>query len=207
MAESLPFERRQWVSRALRLEGATIAWMAVEASVAIAAGLAAGSLSLIAFGADSAIELASAGVLLWRLTLELARGAAFPEAVERRAAHAGALLLGALSLYILASAAVGLWTGRGQQFSPLGLAVTAAAIPVMLWLAREKRRLAARIDSPALRADAAESTACAALSAILVLGLAAQLVVGAWWIDAVTALALVPFLVREGLEAWQAEAD
>ena len=207
MASSETSERRYSIARALRLEGLTIAWLALEAAVAIGSGLAAGSLSLVAFGADSVIELASAGLLLWRLSVEMARGEEFPEAVERRAARIGALLLFALALYVTASAAAALWSGKGQHFSPLGLTVTAAAIPVMLWLARSKRRLAASIDSPALRADAAEATACASLSAIVLLGLVAQLLWGLWWIDGATALALVPFLVREGLEAWQEDGD
>jgi hypothetical protein len=83
-------ERGDLVSRALRLEWLTLGWMAIEAAVAIGSGIAAHSLTLIAFGADSVIELASAGVLIWRLTAESRHGEAFIEAIERRAARIGA---------------------------------------------------------------------------------------------------------------------
>ena len=195
-------ERRDLIRRALRLEWLTLGWMAVEAAVAIGAGVAAHSLTLIAFGADSVIELASAGVLLWRLIVELRRGAAFTEAVERRAARIAALLLFALALYVVAAGAWSLWTRSSQEFSSAGCIVALAAIPLMLLLARGKRRIAAQIGSAALRADAAEAIACAVLSALVVVGLVMQWLVAAWWIDGVTALALAPFLVREAIEAW-----
>jgi divalent metal cation (Fe/Co/Zn/Cd) transporter len=195
-------ERRDLIARAFRLEWLSVGWMAGEAAVAVTAGVAAHSLTLLAFGADSVIELASAGVLLWRLTVEIVRGDEFPEAVERRAARIGAVLLFGLALYVATAAGWSLWTGSGQQFSLVGLIVAVVAIPVMLLLARCKAGIAQRIASPALRADAAEAIACAYLSAVIVLGLVAQWLLAAWWIDGVTGLVLVPFLVREGAEAW-----
>lgn len=200
-------ERRELVARAFRLEWLTLGWMSIEAAAGLGAGIAAGSLTLVAFGADSIIELASAGVLIWRLTVEIRRGEAFPEAVERRAARLAAGLLLALAVYVLASAGWSLATRSGQQFSPLGLAVTLAALPLMVLLSRSKTGIADRIESRALRADAVEATACAYLSAVVVAGLVAQWLFGAWWIDGVTALALVPLLVREGWEAWRGEDD
>ncbi|MGE5270535.1 MAG: cation transporter [Thiohalocapsa sp.] len=203
---SLP-ERRALIDRALRLEWLTIGWMVIEAAAALLAGIRAGSLTLVAFGADSLIELASAGVLMWRLRLELRRGDAFPEAFEKRAARiAGGLLL-ALACYVVAGAGWSLATRSGQEFSALGLAVALAAMPAMVLLSRAKTGIAERIGSRALRADAVEAIACAYLSGIVVAGLAAQWLIGAWWVDAVTALALVPFLVREGFEAWQGDDD
>src|SRR5471030_628064 len=95
-------ERRMFVERAFWLEWATVAWMAVEAAVAIGSGIAAHSLSLIAFGVDSAIELVSAGVLIWRLTVELKRGQKFSEAAERTASRTGGFLLFALAAYVVA---------------------------------------------------------------------------------------------------------
>jgi divalent metal cation (Fe/Co/Zn/Cd) transporter len=121
--------------------------MAVEAAVAIGSGVAANSLSLIAFGADSLIELASAGVLLWRLDAEIRRGAEFPESIEQRASRVGGALLFALAAYVVASAAYGLWAREGQEFSATGLALVVLAIPVMWWLAKAKCVL--RIRSPA----------------------------------------------------------
>ena len=198
--------RPDLVRRAFRLEWLTAAWMAVEAAVAIGSGVAANSLSLIAFGADSLIELASAGVLLWRLDAEIRRGAEFPESIEQRASRIGGALLFALAAYVVASAAYGLWAREGQEFSATGLALVVLAIPVMWWLAKAKMRVADQIASRALRADAVESINCGYLSGVVLLGLIAQLFMpGWWWVDSVTSLAIVVLLVKEGREAWEGE--
>lgn len=180
----------------------------IEAAVAVGSGVAAHSLSLIAFGADSLIELASAGVLLWRLNVEMRRGAAFPETVEHRASRIGSTLLFALALYVVASAAYGLWVRKGQEFSAPGLVLTALAIPVMWWLAKEKMRVADQIGSRALRADAVESITCGYLSGLVLIALMGQfLMPGWWWIDSVASLAIVVLLINEGREAWGANED
>jgi divalent metal cation (Fe/Co/Zn/Cd) transporter len=200
--------RPDLVRRAFRLEWFTAGWMLIEAAVAIASGAAANSLSLIAFGADSLIELASAGVLLWRLDVEMRRGAEFPETVEQRASRIGGALLFVLAAYVVASAAYGLWVREGQEFSTPGLVIAALAIPVMWWLARAKMRVANQIGSRALRADAIESITCGYLSGIVVLGLIAQfLMPGWWWIDSVASLAIVVLLIKEGREAWEDEDE
>ncbi len=199
--------RADLVRRALRWEWLTAAWMAIEATVAIASGILAGSLSLIAFGADSLIELASAGVLLWRLQVELQQGVRFSEETERRASKIAGALLFALAVYVVASAAYGLWRHESPEFSTIGLIVTGLAIPIMYMLARAKMRVADQIDSRALRADAVESIACGYLAAVVFVGLLAQLLIGTWWIDSVTALAIVWFLIKEGREAWRGEND
>jgi divalent metal cation (Fe/Co/Zn/Cd) transporter len=131
--------RPDLVRRAFRLEWFTSGWMLIEAAVAIASGAAANSLSLIAFGADSLIELASAGVLLWRLDVEMRRGAEFPETVEQRASRIGGALLFVLAAYVVASAAYGLWVREGQEFSTPGLVIAALAIPVMCGGWRERK--------------------------------------------------------------------
>jgi divalent metal cation (Fe/Co/Zn/Cd) transporter len=181
--------------------------MAVEAAVAVASGVAARSISLIAFGLDSMIELASAGVLIWRLSSELQLGREVSERVERVARRIGGGLLFALAAYVVAAAAWSLSQGEGQVFSWPGLTVAVLAIPIMLMLARRKRALARQLGSRALRADAAEAVACIWLSFVVVVGVVAQLAFGAWWIDAVTSLAIVWFLVREGREAWVPDED
>jgi divalent metal cation (Fe/Co/Zn/Cd) transporter len=98
-----------------------------------------------------------------------------------------------------------LWKHEGEKFSAVGLAVTAATIPVMYLLARRKIAIADQIGSRALRADGMESITCGWLSFVIVVGLLAQLAIGAWWIDSVTSLAIVYFLVKEGREAWAGE--
>jgi divalent metal cation (Fe/Co/Zn/Cd) transporter len=198
-------ERAALVTTAIRLEQLTIAWMTIEAAVAFGSGIAAHSVTLIAFGADSLIELLSAAVLLWRLGVELTQGAEFSERIERRASKIGGVLLFSLAGYVVATAIWRLLEREGQEFSIAGLALAAASMPIMYALAKSKLRAAERIASRALRADAMESIACGYLSAVVVIGLVAQLFVGAWWIDPLSALVLVPFLWREAREAWDCD--
>lgn len=197
--------RADLVRTAFILEWMTLAWVMLEAGVALWAGWQAHSISLVAFGADSVIEAISACVLIWRLNVELQRGQEFSESAERKASRICGALLVALGAYVVISAAWGLWTREGEEFSALGLAIAAATIPMMYLLARRKIAIAEQIGSRALRADAMESITCGWLSFVVVAGLLAQLTLGAWWVDSVTSLAIVYFLVKEGREAWSAE--
>jgi divalent metal cation (Fe/Co/Zn/Cd) transporter len=174
--------------------------MLVEATVAIWAGMQAASVSLLAFGIDSVIELASAGVLIWRLAVELRRGQAFAERAERTASRIAAFLLLVLAAYVIAAAGWKLWTQTGETFSWPGLVVTTLAIPVMAALARRKIAVAEALRSGAMRADAMESVTCGWLSVVAVQGLT-----GAWWVDSATSLGIVWFLVKEGREAWRGD--
>jgi len=192
------------VRQAFRLEYLTVAWMTIEAGVAIGSGIAAGSVTLLAFGLDSVIELASAGVLIWRLNIELQRGQPFAESAERAAARIGGALLLALAAYVAGAAGWSLLTGRGQEFSLPGLVVSVVAIPAMWVLSRRKLRLAEALGSRALRADAIEAVTCGWLSVVVVIGLLAQLLFGAWWVDPATSLVILALLIKEGREAWAA---
>lgn len=198
--------RADLIRRAFRLEYLTLAWMLAEAGVAIASGIAAGSLLLLAFGLDSLIELASAGVLIWRLAVELKHGQAFSESAERRASRIGGALLFTLATYVVLAAIWRLLAHQAAAFSLPGLAVCVLAIPIMRLLARRKLAVAEQLRSRALRTDAMESLTCFWLSLAVVAGLAAQALVGAWWIDPLASLAIVWLLVREGREAWNGEA-
>jgi divalent metal cation (Fe/Co/Zn/Cd) transporter len=198
-------QRPELIRQAFRLEWLSVAWMAVEATVAVASGIAARSITLVAFGLDSVIELASAGVLIWRLSQELRFGREVSEVTERIAQRIAGGLLFALAAYVVIAAGWSLWRGEGETFSWPGLAVALLSIPIMLVLARRKLALADQLGSRALRADAAESVACLWLSVVVVVGLGAQLAFGTWWIDAVTSLAIVWFLLKEGREAWKSE--
>ena len=193
------------VRKAFWLEWLTITWMMIEAGVALWSGYAAHSITLLAFGFDSVVELTSAGVLVWRLMVELRRGQAFPEEVEQLASKIGGALLFALAAYVVISAMWSLWMQRAEEFSMPGLLVAVAAIPIMYFLAKQKISIAEQIGSRALRADAVESITCGWLSIMVVLGLTAQYLIGAWWIDSATSLAIVWFLVKEGREAWANE--
>jgi divalent metal cation (Fe/Co/Zn/Cd) transporter len=193
------------VEQAFRLEYITLAWMLVEAVVAIGSGIGAGSLIVMAFGIDSLIELASACVLIWRLTVELRHGQAFAEDAERKAARIGGALLFALATYVIASAGWKLWTGQGAEFSLPGLTVTMLAIPIMYFLSRRKLQVANAIGSRALRIDAVESVTCGWLAFLVVGALIAQLLIGTWWVDPIASIGIVWFLVREGREAWEGD--
>jgi divalent metal cation (Fe/Co/Zn/Cd) transporter len=144
-------------------------------------------------------------VLIWRLSVEMKHGQKFSEDAERAASGIGGALLFALAVYVVVSAAMSLWRGEGGAFSSAGLVVTLLAIPIMYWLSKAKLRLAEQLESRALRADAIESVTCGYLSFAVVVGLLAQLTVGAWWIDGVTSLVIVGFLVKEAREAWEGE--
>lgn len=198
-------ERAALISQAFQVEYLTLAWMVIEAAVAIGSGFAASSLLLTAFGIDSLIELVSAAVLLWRLHVELRRGEVFAEQAEKMASRIGAVLLFALAFYVVANAGWKLWIRQGAEFSLPGLIASIVAIPVMYILSRRKLRLASALGSGALRADAVESITCGWLALVVVVALAAQFVIDAWWLDPLASLGIVWFLVREGLEAWRGE--
>jgi divalent metal cation (Fe/Co/Zn/Cd) transporter len=197
--------RTQLVQTAFRLEWFTVAWMVIEAAVALASGVIARSISLIAFGVDSLIELASACVLIWRLNVELRHGQSVAERAERTASRIGGALLFALAAYIVVAAGWRLWTRQGADFSWPGLLVSLAAIPVMWFLSRRKLQIAEALGSRALRTDAVESITCGWLSFVVLIGLLAQLALGAWWVDTATSLVIAWLLVKEGREAWQGE--
>jgi len=195
-------EKTALIRRAVWLEYLTLSWMVVEAAIGIGSGVAAGSLVLTAFGIDSLIELASACVLVWRLTVELQHGQRFAEGAEHLASRIGGALLFALAAYVVGSAAWKLGTGTGGEFSLYGLVLSVVAIPVMYFLSRRKLALASALDSRSLRTDAIESLTCGWLAFVVVVALAATWTVGAWWIDPVASLAIVWFLVQEAREAW-----
>jgi divalent metal cation (Fe/Co/Zn/Cd) transporter len=195
-------ERLPLIGEAFRLEWLTIGWMTIEAIVSIGAGFIGGSLVVLAFGLDSLIELASAGVLMWRLSVELRHGQKISERAEDIASRIAGGLLFALAIYVAVAALWRLWTGTGEEFSWPGFIVALIAIPAMRYLARGKIAIAEKIGSRALRADAMEAVTCGWLSLVVVISLAAQWMTGAWWIDGVGSLAIVWFLIKEGREAW-----
>jgi divalent metal cation (Fe/Co/Zn/Cd) transporter len=179
----------------------TLVYNAVEAGVALWAGMRAGSIALVGFGLDSVIELSAAVVVLWRLRLE--RTGAVPERLEHAEARVrrfvgGTFLL--LALYVTVESAWRLISGQTAGESAVGLILAVASLVIMPLLAAGKLRAARHIGSRALRAEAAETLACAYLSLVLFLGLAANAWLGWWWADAAGALLMVPWLVREGRE-------
>ena len=185
--------------RALRLEWFTVAWNVLEAAVAIAAGIVAGSIALLGFGLDSVIETASAGILLWRLR----QTGEAEEAAERRAVRLVGLSFFALAAYVTWEAVSALLHRSQPESSLPGIALAVASLIVMPLLTRAKLRLARQMNSKALAADSKETLACSLLSATLLVGLLANALLGWWWADAVAALGIVVFLLREGWEAFE----
>lgn len=193
--------------RALRLVVATLAYNVVEAVVAIAEGVRAGSIALAGFGLDSVAEILAATALVHRLRLET-RGAdtGALEASERRVHRVvGATLVG-LALFVTARSIWTLVAADEPDESPIGIALAAFSLVVMPLVALRKLRLADRIGSRALRAEAKETLACSYLSLALLVGLAANALAGWWWADPLAALAMVPWLWREGREGLSGEA-
>ena len=199
-----PTGRSEQVRLGIWIEVVTITWMTIEASVAIIVGFATASVSLQGFGIDSIIELIAGAILLWRLLVEQRGGAVETvEHAERRASWITAVSLFALAVYIVGDSALALLTSSRPQASwwGIGLAVAAAIVMPLLW--QGKLRVAKRIGSAALKADAACSVTCAYMSFTLLAGLLLNRLFGWWWADPLAALALVYFIVREGREAWQ----
>jgi divalent metal cation (Fe/Co/Zn/Cd) transporter len=204
--------RQRDVQLALRLTYITIGWMTVEGAAALLLGWASKSLLLEAFGIDSLIELFSGGVLLWRLKVE-ARGISSlerVEAVERRAAKWVGYSLYLLVAYVLFNSGYGLFVAKRMtdtHESAWGILIGIVAKVGMPILAGYKIKVATRLNSRALRADAVESIVCGYLSIVLMVGLAATRILGWWWLDSVAALALIPFIIKEAREAIRGECE
>lgn len=189
--------------RGRTLELFTIVWNTAEGLLSVVLGLFAGSVALIGFGIDSFIETSSGAVLLWRLQTQ--RDVASAERAEATALRlVGASLL-ALAAYIVYEAALSLIRRSPPEASVAGIALAIVSLVVMPLLAREKRKVAAQLDSRALFADSLQTSICTYLSAILLAGLALNAGLGWWWADPLAALAMVPFIVREGRAAWRGE--
>ena len=186
------------------MEVFTLSWMTVEAALAVAAGVAAGSVALLAFGVDSVIESVAALVVLRTFREEQSGRAG---GGERRALRVIGVTFFLLAAYIVADAAYTLIAAGRPESSVPGVAVSAAALLVMPLLAALKRRTGKVLGSPMLLADAAESLFCAYLSAVVLVGLLLNALSGWWWADPVAALAVVPLVVKEGREALQEAAD
>ena len=199
----LPAQAEADRQRAIRLEYFTIGWNALEAVVAIVAGLLAGSIALVGFGLDSIIETISGATLLWRLRQ---RGD-FEQAAESRALRIVGLTFLLLAAYVSYESISDLWLRHQPRESLLGIILAAVSLVVMPLLGRAKRRLARQLGSRALAADGMETYLCSYLSFALLLGLGLNAWRGWWWADPVAALAMVAFMIREGIEALRGEAD
>jgi len=187
------------IRRVQQVQIITIAWMSVEAGVSLWAASAAHSPALMAFGGDSAVELLSAVVVLWRFR------SSGPTAERRTARLSGGLLL-VLAVCVVFVSMMSLLGYLEPKLSYLGMAVLVIAALLMPWLAKEKRRLSEMTGSASLRADAAESAVCGYLSTIALFGLAVHAIWRVEWADPISALAITPLIVYEAREAIRGKA-
>lgn len=193
--------RQRLRQRALLLVWIGELWNVVEAGVAFWAGSVAGSVALIAFGLDSLVELFAGGVLIWHLSHEW--GEHEEGAAEKKALKLVGITFFVLSIYILVQAVATLlgWVAEPRE-SLVGIILVVASAVVMTLLFFLKISIAKKIESPALRAEAKESLACDLQDLTLLVGLGANALWGWWWADPVAALLLIPWLLKEGWEAW-----
>ena len=202
-------DRRETSLRSgIGIEWASVSWTIVEAAAALLAGAMAHSVALIAYGADSVIELVAGAALLRRLYVE-AKGAGVErvERAEKRASWIVGIGLLVLALYIVVSSIGSLVARAGPEAAPLGIGITAASSVLMPLLAARKKRIGRRIGSRALESDGSCSMVCAYMSWIVLGGVVFTAFLGWWWIDAVAALGLVYFVVHEGWEAVEDARD
>jgi divalent metal cation (Fe/Co/Zn/Cd) transporter len=197
-------ERRTLLRRATHLAWFTVGWNIVEGIVAISAAVVAGSQALLGFGLDSGVESLSASVVLWRLYAER-RDPERAEAVERRALRLIGVTFLVLAAFIAVDSIRALVGRHEPDASIVGIVLTSLSLLVMRWLARSKRHVGIAMGSRAVDADSAQTSACVYLSAVVLVGLVLNAVLGWWWADPLAALGVVVFLVREGREALHAE--
>jgi divalent metal cation (Fe/Co/Zn/Cd) transporter len=194
--------RDRLVARARLLAWLGIGWHAIEAAVAIGAGIAASSIALVGFGADSVIESIAGFVLIWRFGAR--RHAS--EAAEQRAHRLIGVSFWVIAAYVAVEAVRQLITGAHPDTSWIGIGLAIVTLATMPPLAGAKAKVAASLGSAATRAEGRQNMLCAYLSAALVVGLGANALLGWWWADPATALLIAAVAVREGREAWHGEA-
>ena len=199
-----PGERDAAVARARRLNQVSLAWNVAEGVVAMIAGLAAGSVSLIGFGIDSGIEVSAALILAWRLHQERRSGCMV--GYDRTATRLIAVAFVALAGYVWVDA-VGDLAGRARPSASVpGLVLAVASVILMPRLARAKRALAPALGSQAVSADAQQTSLCAVLSAVLIGGVGLNTLFGWWWADPVAALAIGALALEAGRRLWRADS-
>jgi divalent metal cation (Fe/Co/Zn/Cd) transporter len=187
--------------RARLLSWISLVWMGAEGAIGITAGILAGSIALIGFGLDSAIEGFASLVIVWRFT-----GARLhSHAAEERAQKLVAVQFFLLAPYVAIEAVRDLATGVHPEVSLLGMALTATSLVGMPYLGLAKQRLAQQLGSSATHGEGAQNLICAYLAGAVFLGLAANALFGWWWLDSIAALAIAAVAVREGVETWRGE--
>jgi divalent metal cation (Fe/Co/Zn/Cd) transporter len=188
--------------RARLLSWASLAYMTLEGAVAIIAGIVAGSIALIGFGVDSAIEGFASVVIVWRFT----GSRALSEVAERKAQKLVAIQFFILAPYVGVEAFRSLLNGDRPEESIVGIALATSSVVVMPLLGRAKRRIGSRIGSSATASEGKQNLLCAYLAGALLVGLLGNALFGAWWLDPAVALFIAYVAIHEGREAWRGDA-
>jgi divalent metal cation (Fe/Co/Zn/Cd) transporter len=198
-----PVDRASLVRRGRYLEYFTISYNSLEGIIAVGAGVFAGSIALVGFGFDSLIEVTSGAVLLWRLQADVDEER--PERIEAISLRLVGACFVILALYVTFDSVKSLIRREAPEESIVGVILAAVSVVVMPLLVRAKRKVARGINSRALMADSKQTELCTYLSAILLLGLLLNALLGWWWADPVAALIMVPIIVKEGIEGLRGE--
>jgi divalent metal cation (Fe/Co/Zn/Cd) transporter len=199
-----PAPSAEWLRaarRAKQLSWLSLVWMGLEGGIAITAGIMAGSIALIGFGIDSAIEGVASLVIVWRFT-----GARMlSNAAEGRAQKLVAVQFFLLAPYVTFEAVQHLARAEHPEVSTLGIVLTATSLVGMPWLGRAKQRLAKELGSQATHGEGSQNLLCAYLAGAVLLGLAGNALFGWWWLDPIAALAIAGVALKEGVETWKGE--
>jgi divalent metal cation (Fe/Co/Zn/Cd) transporter len=194
-----PQERARLGRRAQALAAASVSYNLAEGVIAIAAGLVAGSVALIGFGLDSAVEVSSGLIILWQFRHRL------PQSREQQALRLIALSFLALAGYVTFESLRALITGSEPEASPVGIALAAVSLTVMPFLAWAQRRTGRALHSSSVVADSKQTLLCTFMSAALLVGLVLNAVAGWWWADPLAGLAIAAIAVKEGRATWRGE--
>jgi divalent metal cation (Fe/Co/Zn/Cd) transporter len=195
-------ERAKLQRKARWLAWGGIIWHFIEVGIALGAGIAASSIALIGFGADSLIEAMAGFVVLWLFT---GRRLTSPTA-ERRAQQMIALSFYVLAAYVAIEAVRSLMGGNDPDVSWVGIGLAAFTAATMPLLALAKRRIGQELGSSATVQEASQTQLCAYLSVALLIGLGANALLGWWWADPITALVIAAVAIREGRESWRGDS-
>jgi divalent metal cation (Fe/Co/Zn/Cd) transporter len=199
---SVTGKRERLVRRAKMLAWLGVGWHGVEAAIAVGAGLVAGSIALVGFGADSLIESVAGIILLWRFSAARASS----ESAERLAQKLIGFSFYVIAAYVGFEAVRSLLTGERPEASWVGIGLAAFTLVTMPPLAIAKARVGEKLGSSATRSEGQQNMLCAYLSAALLVGLGANALFGLWWADPVTALLIAGVAVKEGRESWRGES-
>ena len=196
--------RRALAQRGKRLEYFTIAWNSLEGLVAVIAGAIAGSISLVGFGIDSFIEVASGSTLLWRMTVDA--DVKSREANERLSLRIVGVCFIVLAAYVACESVSDLINKKASEHSIPGIILACVSLVVMPILSRSKKEVGRELGSAAMNADAKQTDFCVYLSAILLGGLLLNAALGWWWADPTAALIMVPIIAKEGFDGVKGKA-